>query len=198
MTQPQKPQSAGRHDPKTTLALVKWTTTLGAVSLTLAGWGVLARAEAVDAAQSAQAAPAAFAVANVATSTVTQAALATVTVPPTVRPLPATATPATTLAATSALLAQITSTPVATSTSTPAPSATATATALPASTPATTIKLDIVQWVQTNTGDQVAVVRDNQGVLWYVWGTDVPLIEQGLSPQYQPEAVNSVARSRHS
>ena len=55
-----------------------------------------------------------------------------------------------------------------------------------------------MQWVQTNAGDPVAVVQDNSGTLWYVWGPDVPRIEQGLSPQYQPVPVNGVARSRHS
>ncbi len=59
-------------------------------------------------------------------------------------------------------------------------------------------KLDIVQWVKSTTGERVAVVRDARGMLWYVWGTDVPLIEQGLSPQYPPQAVNTQGRSRKS
>jgi hypothetical protein len=74
----------------------------------------------------------------------------------------------------------------------------ATATPNPTSTPQPKFKLDIVQWVQTRAGDPVAVVRDNRGVLWFVWGPDVPRIEQGLAPKVQPQPVNRVARTRRS
>ena len=69
---------------------------------------------------------------------------------------------------------------------------TAVPTAAPTDTPEVKFKLDVVQWVQNQAGDNIAVVRDNQGILWYVWGDDVPRIEQGLSPQYQPVPVNQV------
>ena len=65
-------------------------------------------------------------------------------------------------------------------------------TVAPTATPEVKFKLDVVQWVQNQAGDNIAVVRDNQGVLWYVWGDDVPRIEQGLSPQYQPVPVNQI------
>jgi len=60
------------------------------------------------------------------------------------------------------------------------------------------IKLDIVQWVQDVQGNQVAVVRDKRGTLWYVMGSDVPRIEQGLAPQVQPQPVQMITRSRAS
>jgi hypothetical protein len=60
------------------------------------------------------------------------------------------------------------------------------------------IKLDIVQWVQDVQGNQVAVVRDRRGTLWYVMGSDVPRIEQGLAPQVQPQPVQMTTRSRAS
>jgi len=88
--------------------------------------------------------------------------------------------------------------------------ATATATAAPTTAPTAaptvaatdsaqaTIKLDVVQWAKTNAGDPIAVVRDTDGTLWYVWGPDVTRIEQGLKPQYDPVPVNRVTRTRHS
>ena len=75
---------------------------------------------------------------------------------------------------------------------------TAVPTPAPTETPEVKFKLDVVQWVQNQAGDMIAVVRDNQGILWYVWGDDGPRIEQGLSPQYQPVPVNQFGRSRHS
>ena len=79
-----------------------------------------------------------------------------------------------------------------------APTPTATPDTGTASATTQTVKLDIVQWVKTNAGDPVAIVRDARGVLWYVWGDDVPRIEQGQTPQYQPQPVNARGRSRHS
>jgi hypothetical protein len=60
------------------------------------------------------------------------------------------------------------------------------------------IKLDIVQWVQDVQGNQVAVVRDRRGTLWFVMGSDVPRIEQGLAPQVRPQPVQMTTRSRAS
>jgi len=68
----------------------------------------------------------------------------------------------------------------------------------PAPTPVSSLKLNIVQWVQDVQGNQVAVVRDKRGTLWYVMGSDVPRIEQGLAPQVQPQPVRMVTRSRAS
>lgn len=59
-------------------------------------------------------------------------------------------------------------------------------------------KLDIVQWVQDVRGNQVAVVRDRRGTLWFVMGSDVPRIEQGLAPQVRPQPVQMTTRSRAS
>jgi hypothetical protein len=59
-------------------------------------------------------------------------------------------------------------------------------------------KLDVVQWVQDVQGRPVAVVRDRRGAFWYVMGSDVPRLEQGLSPQVQPQLVQVVTRTRAS
>ena len=40
--------------------------------------------------------------------------------------------------------------------------------------------LDVVQWTQNANGEELAVVRDATGTLWYVWGPDVDRIEHGL------------------
>ena len=58
--------------------------------------------------------------------------------------------------------------------------------------------LDIVQWVQDVSGNPVAVVRDKRGSLWYVMGTDVARLEQGLSPLVQLQLVQTTARTRSS
>ena len=68
----------------------------------------------------------------------------------------------------------------------------------PAPTASPKTRLDIVQWVQDVQGNQVAVVRDRRGTLWYVLGSDVPRIEQGLAPQVQPQPVQMTTRSRAS
>jgi hypothetical protein len=70
-------------------------------------------------------------------------------------------------------------------------------------TPEPVAQLDIVQWVQNRSGLPVAVVRDDQGRLWYVLGSDVDRIEQGLSPEVQPQLVQrqqqrTTTRTRHS
>ena len=60
------------------------------------------------------------------------------------------------------------------------------------------ISLDIVQWVQDISGNAVAVVRDRRGSLWYVMGSDVTRLEQGLSPLVQPQLVQVTTRTRGS
>jgi hypothetical protein len=223
---------AKRQDPKTTLTMLKWTTGLSAVALTLAGWGLLARAETVNAATATgldQTAPASLTLGSAAASKLTAlgglgqargvsglttAAPAAVSAQPearssarssarassgaaAVRAAPtrgATAAPAASLTASAAP----TDVPTTVPTDVPTAAPTDVPTAAPTAAPEVKFKLDVVQWVQNQAGDNIAVVRDNQGVLWYVWGDDVPRIEQGLSPQYQPVPVNQIGRSRHS
>lgn len=79
----------------------------------------------------------------------------------------------------------------------PATSPTATA-APPQSVARKTVTLNIVRWTSNTAGDPVAVVADRRGNLWYVMGSDVPRIEQGLQPQFQPQQVRTVTRSRAS
>lgn len=236
MAQPQKPGAGKRQDPKTTLSLLKWTTTLGAVSLTLAGWGLLARAETVNAANAAaldQRAPATLTLGSAAAGKLSalanpaQAAASGSTGAPAVAPsvgkqpasstrasAPASTPPGTRATRKNSPIATPTAAPTAAPTDNPAvtaaaiptdtPTAVPTAapttvpTPAPTDTPAAKFKLDVVQWVQSQAGEKIAVVRDNQGILWYVWGDDVPRIEQGLSPQYQPVPVNQSGSSRHS
>lgn len=59
-------------------------------------------------------------------------------------------------------------------------------------------KLNVVQWVQDVAGNRVAVVQDKRGTLWYVMGSDVPRLEQGLSPQVRPQPVRTTTRTRAS
>jgi hypothetical protein len=172
MNEPQKPQPHSRNDGKTLLSALKWTTTLGAVSLTLAGWGLLSQAEGLNATKVGQGAalgitPGAIAEAVRATATVTTTAEAPAVTLPTATP-----TAAATLAATN--------TPAATG------------------TPARQVAVNVVQWVNNSNGEPIAVVKDNSGVLWYVWGPDVARMEQGLDPEYQPQPVNATGRSRGS
>jgi len=42
------------------------------------------------------------------------------------------------------------------------------------------------------------VVRDRRGTLWYVMGSDVTRLEQGLSPLVQPQPVRITTRTRGS
>jgi hypothetical protein len=58
--------------------------------------------------------------------------------------------------------------------------------------------LNIVQWTRDTAGDRIAIVMDDQGRLWYVMGSDVPRIEQGLQPQFRPQPVRVTTRSRSS
>lgn len=182
MNTPKQGKSPSAAEAKNSLTVLKLTTTLGAVSLTLAGWGLLAQAETLNASHVAAADDGvqtlAAALARTTPAANVQAATATPTTAPTATPAPTAAT------------AMIVAAPAITS-PTPLPMPTATA------TPAIQFKLDVVQWTQTNAGDPVAVVQYN-GVLWYVWGPDVDRIERGLDPQYQPVPVNGMARSRGS
>jgi len=79
---------------------------------------------------------------------------------------------------------------------------TSTPTPTPLSPQATPVQkkfnLDIVQWVQDISGNPVAVVRDRRGTLWYVMGSDVTRLEQGLSPLVQPQPVRITTRTRGS
>lgn len=203
MTPSRKSHVSPRSNTKRLLTTLKLTTTIGAVSLTLTGWALLSRVEAINAASSAQAAPSAF------SSNVGSAGALASSPPATadVRPETVANADVSRVAVATATAASPTSTPLssaavsgigASPTASPTASLTATPTTAPTATPEPKFKLDIVQWVKTNAGDPVAVVRDNRGVLWYVWGADVPRIEQGLRPQYQPQPVNRVGRTRRS
>jgi hypothetical protein len=144
-----------RKETEILLTTLKWTTVAGTLSLTVAGWSLLAHADAHNVAQADPNQPVAV-VASRRPSASTPAA------PPT-----------------------------------PAPSATPSGRAQ-TSVPKQVIRLDVVAWVQDSAGDPVAVVRDSRGTLWYVLGSDVPRLEQGLAPQVQPQPVQRVTRSRAS
>ncbi len=149
MNQTQRKPLLNRKDTQTTLNTVKVITTAGAISMTIAGWGLLAL---IDARNSVNAE---------ANPSVAVAA----------PPSDAAAQPSNGAAA-----------------GDPIPT--------PSSQPVN--RLDVVQWVQDDAGDQVAVVRDNRGTLWYVMGSDVPRIEAGQQPVYQPVPVRTTTRSRAS
>ncbi len=242
MNQPRKSASTRHRDAKSLLSALKMTTTIGAVSLTLAGWGLLSRVEANTVTEATPINPNEFANARTITVNPTlkttmssesgqldisraistprpeaNMALtrptATPTIPPTITDAPS---PEATksVKSTPAVVARASAersplTPVASSSTATVPAATPTDTPtvlptaptvpdtpIPTATPL--FKLDVVQWLQTQAGDDVAVVRDNRGTLWYVMGTDIPLIEQGRQPVYQPQPVNGFARSRRS
>lgn len=187
---PKNSHPANRGDVKSLLSALKMTTTIGAVSLTLAGWGLLARVEAINANQ----ADPIGATTTVLTSSTAGSAFGA---------QPASLiSPESVAAATRSALAPAAAPTQAPATLTAAPTSTAAPTATPTTEPTaapqTVVKLNVVQWTQTNAGDPIAVVQDNGGTLWYVWGPDVSRIEQGLQPQYQPVPVNQVARSRRS
>jgi hypothetical protein len=149
MDQTKRKPVLNRKETQTTLNTIKVITTAGAISMTVAGWGVLALIDARNSAN-AQADPS-----------------VTIAAPP------------------SNSAAQI--------------SNGASASALiPTPTPQPANKLDVVQWVQDNSGNPVAVVRDNRGTLWFVMGSDVPRIEQGQQPLFQPQPVRTTTRSRAS
>ena len=178
----QQGRTKPRSDAKSLMRSLQVTTAVGAVSLTLAGWGWMSQVEASNAAQLAQDAATKLALTDTAMSVPIANRAATLA-------LPQASTGATRQSAP-------TSTTVAPTVIAPTPTATPDAGTASATTQ--TVKLDIVQWVKTNAGDPVAIVRDARGVLWYVWGDDVPRIEQGQTPQYQPQPVNARGRSRHS
>lgn len=202
MTQPLKPRVSSSNDAKGLLSALRMTTTVGALSLTLAGWGLLARVDALAAAQTPQdsstgllgvapaaALPTALPVSGASSTTGSTLGLARAAAVSAARARPT---------AQASLPIAAATLPIAAATSTAAPTAAPTDTPAPTATPQTTIKLDVVQWVQTRAGDPVAVVRDRRNVLWYVWGPDVERIEQGLTPQYDPQPVDSVTRTRQS
>ncbi len=136
---PMKPL-LNRKETQTLLTTLKWTTIAGTLSLTMAGWSLLAQADAGNAAQAA---------ANQAIPT------------------------------------------------TPAASATSSSRAQ-ASVPKRVVNVPVVAWVRDSAGDPVAVVRDSRGTLWYVMGSDVPRLEQGLPPLVRPQPVQQVTRTRAS
>jgi hypothetical protein len=183
---------AKASEAKAMLATLRMTAAVGAVGLTLAGWGMLARASSIApaevqnntasfsgsaaglvAAAQASATTAVLPATNTAVGNVDTASTATET---------ATETGRATEAGAQAVLVLPTATPAPVATATPAPQ----------------VQVNVVEWVATRAGDPVAVVQDTAGVLWYVWGPDVTRIEQGLEPEYAPQAVNAVARSRAS
>ncbi len=234
MNEPVKTPPSRKQESQTLLTAMKMTTTIGALSLTLAGWGLLSRAEAHNVAQAAQATPATLTAAqNLATPAPDAARVAAAPADgnrANVRPARSAAAASAeeegetsaveeTGASETASAAAPASQPKAKTraTATPLPKATATPTPLPkaptatdapasadapASTPAPSptplFTLDVVQWVQTQDGRDVAVVRDNQGQLWYVMGTDIPRIENGQQPEFQPQPVNRSGRTRRS
>jgi hypothetical protein len=142
MSYAKRKPSLNRKDTQTLLKTLKLATTAGALSLTLAGWGLLAHTEA----RSVQ-------------------------------------------AAASQDTAIVAGRPVAT--------AVASASGpVPTSQPVK--KINVVQWVQDMAGNSVAVVQDRRGTFWYVMGSDIPRLEQGLSPLVQPQPVQIVTRTRAS
>ena len=157
MNQTKRKPLLNRKETRTLLNTVRAVTTAGAISLTVAGWGLLAQ---YDARNIAQAKP---------NQTVAMAAP-----PPGSAFKPLASAPASTIPTP-------TNAPVA-ATPTPQPAK----------------RLNIVQWVQDASGSPVAVVQDRRGTLWYVMGSDVPRLEQGLAPLVQPQPVRMVSRSRAS
>jgi hypothetical protein len=146
MSQTKRKPLLNRKETQTLLTTLKIASTAGALSLTMAGWGLLAQLDAT--------------------------------------PVQAAFTQDTTVVA---ALPESNTKPVA---------AKLLPTAVPTARPG--VRLDITQWVQDVQGNKVAVVRDKRGTLWYVMGSDVPRLEQGLAPQIQPQPVQIRTRSRAS
>lgn len=197
-----RPATPNRNDTKTLLATLRWTTAIGAVSLTLAGWGLLSQAEALNAAKidanaaasaaaevAGSSAGAVLALATSATDNSAASSITAITASAASAASAATATPA----AAAILLPTPTPTPAATATAIATATATATAvpaTATPTAAPAKLYTLDVVQWVQNSSGEQWALVKDAAGTLWYIYGPDVERMEYGLEPEYQPQPAN--------
>ncbi len=152
MDQTKRKPLLNRKETQTALNTVKIITTAGAISMTVAGWGLLALIDARNSVN-AQAADQPVAIATPPSGSAAQAQVS---------------------------------------------NGAAAGDLIPTPTPQPANKLDIVQWVQDNAGDQIAVVRDSRGSLWYVMGSDVPRIEQGQQPVYQPQLVRTTTRSRAS
>ena len=188
-----------RSEAKTLLSALRWTTTVGAVSLTLAGWGLLSRADALNAALSDQSAPAELA-GSAAVALAASGSGSTASDAGTQLLINNTASTGSSTGSSTGgdTNAAAIAWPTATATAPPTATAAPTATPQPTATPAHVITLNVTQWVQDSAGNPWAVVQDNSGVLWYVWGPDVERIEQGLDPEVQPQPVNTTARSRGS
>ena len=152
MSQHKRKPLLNRKETQTLLNTLKVTSTVGVLSLTLAGWGLLAQFETAPA-------QAAFTQQTAQVAVLPDSSLK--------------------------ILNSKVSTTLAPTTSS-------------SSSSSKKISLDIVQWVQDVRGNQVAVVRDKRGTLWYVMGSDVPRIEQGQAPQVQPQPVQRVTSSRAS
>ena len=179
MNQNKRRPALNRNQTRTLLNTMRIVTTAGAISLTITGWGLLAKLDAGNIAQAknnqplAMVAPASNTNVKRLTDAPSQAApLPTASVAQATRP---------TAPIAQATLPSIPPTPVP---ATP--------------TPQPVRRLDIVQWVQDAAGDQVAVVRDRRGTMWYVMGSDVPRIEQGQAPAFQPQPVQIFSRTRAS
>jgi len=142
MSYAKRKPSLNRKETQALLATLKLATTAGALSLTLAGWGLLAHLDASS--------------------------------------VQALASQDVAMAAPQSLGIDTGSVPTSTSTDKPLK------------------KINVVQWVQDVAGNPVAVVRDNRGSLWYVMGSDIPRLEQGLAPQVQPQLVRMTTRTRAS
>jgi hypothetical protein len=151
MDQTKRKPLLNRKETQTALNTVKIITTAGAISMTVAGWGLLALIDARNSVNAQADQPVAIAAPPSGSAAQAQASNGASAGDP-----------------------------------------------IPTPTPQPVNKLDIVQWVQDNAGDSVAVVRDNRGSLWYVMGSDVPRIEQGQQPQFQPQLVRTTTRSRAS
>jgi hypothetical protein len=157
MSQIKRKPLLNRHETRTLLKTLKAVTTAGALSLTIAGWGLLARVDATDIAQAQTNEPVAM------VSLPSESAKKNLSgVPANTRPTP-----------------------------TVAPRAAVSASQKK-------INLDIVQWVQDTRGNNVAVVRDRRGNLWYVMGSDIPRLEQGQQPLVRPQLAQVFARTRAS
>jgi len=193
VTYEQQKSSRKRNDSKTLLTSLKLTATVGAVSLTLAGWGLLSAAEARNATVDPLPSTAFLSAAPAVAASQPTNEVASIAQSAPVQNLAESAVqsvaPADSTGNTNAV-------PTVTTESIAA--AEPTATPAPTATPEALFTLDIVQWTESQTGEPMAVVQDENGTLWYVLGTDIPLIEQGLEPAMEPQPVNSRGRSRGS